>query len=699
MRYITKFLILLLISVQAFAFILNKNTGGNDSDNPLLSEFNETISFFDLTADHIVVATDVSILEARQSLKRLYSIPKEDRTYNNTMLELDNIYNDVSNVYGPVYLMGSVHPADDVRNQANQSRAEFAKFFNEIQLDENLYRAVKDYSESDEAKNLSGYKAKFVKETVEDFERNGFALSEENRKELKVINDKLSDLSLKFQQNIAEVDDFLIVNESEIDGLEDGYKNSRLTEDGNYKIDLSYPSYIPFMKFSKSDDARKKLYAMFRNRAAEENLEILSKVLVLRKEMAQLLSYKTYAEYRVEDRMAKTPENVWDFENDLIDKIKEKAKIDYDELLVVKRSETGDDATDVIQPWETGYYNNILLKDKYELDQNIVKEYFETNTVIDGLFNISQHLFGVEFEEVESASVWQKDVRLYNVKRNGEVISRFYIDLFPRPNKYSHAACFPMKGGKTTTEGYQMPTATLVCNFPEPTEDMPSLLSHGEVKTFFHEFGHVLHNVLTQTELSTHSGTSVARDFVEAPSQIFENWTWNYDALNLFVKHYKTGEKLPLDLYDKMIVAKNVGSGLATLQQVYYGTIDFTLHDKYDPTGSKTTTEVLKELQNEITLYPFLDGTHMQASFGHLMGYAAGYYGYLWSKVYAQDMFSVFEKNGVMDKETGLKYRDVILSKGGSRDEMGMVVEFLGREPNQDAFLRSIGLEVIKQGE
>jgi thimet oligopeptidase len=699
MRYITKFLILLLISVQAFAFILNKNTGGNDSDNPLLSEFNETISFFDLTADHIVVATDVSILEARQSLKKLYSIPKEDRTYNNTMLELDNIYNDVSNVYGPVYLMGSVHPADDVRNQANQSRAEFAKFFNEIQLDENLYRAVKDYSESDEAKNLSGYKAKFVKETVEDFERNGFALSEENRKELKVINDKLSDLSLKFQQNIAEVDDFLIVNESEIDGLEDGYKNSRLTEDGNYKIDLSYPSYIPFMKFSKSDDARKKLYAMFRNRAAEENLEILSKVLVLRKEMAQLLSYKTYAEYRVEDRMAKTPENVWDFENDLIDKIKEKAKIDYDELLVVKRSETGDDATDVIQPWETGYYNNILLKDKYELDQNIVKEYFETNTVIDGLFNISQHLFGVEFEEVESASVWQKDVRLYNVKRNGEVISRFYIDLFPRPNKYSHAACFPMKGGKTTTEGYQMPTATLVCNFPEPTEDMPSLLSHGEVKTFFHEFGHVLHNVLTQTELSTHSGTSVARDFVEAPSQIFENWTWNYDALNLFVKHYKTGEKLPLDLYDKMIVAKNVGSGLATLQQVYYGTIDFTLHDKYDPTGSKTTTEVLKELQNEITLYPFLDGTHMQASFGHLMGYAAGYYGYLWSKVYAQDMFSVFEKNGVMDKETGLKYRDVILSKGGSRDEMGMVVEFLGREPNQDAFLRSIGLEVIKQGE
>jgi len=205
--------------------------------------------------------------------------------------------------------------------------------------------------------------------------------------------------------------------------------------------------------------------------------------------------------------------------------------------------------------------------------------------------------------------------------------------------------------------------------------------------------------VLTRTDLASHSGTSVSRDFVEAPSQIFENWTWNYDALNLFAKHYETGKKLPPDLYDKMLAAKNVGSGLATLQQVYYGTIDFTLHDKYDPTGSKTTTEVLKELQDEITLYPFVDGTHMQASFGHLMGYAAGYYGYLWSKVYAQDMFSVFEKNGVMDKETGLKYRDVILANGGSRDELGMVEEFLGREPNQDAFLRSIGLETIKAGE
>lgn len=679
----------LIIPVCVIAY-----TAAGQSRNPLLGKFNEVIPFAHLTAEHIKEATEVSIKQARESLEKLYTIPKDRRTFDNTMLELDNIYNNVSNVYGPVYLMGSVHPDDAVRNQAEESKSEFAKFFNEIQLDENLYRAVKDYSQTDEAKSLTGYKARFVEKTVEDFERNGFALPKDKRDELKIINDKISDLSILFQKNIAEVDDYLIVDENEIDGLQDDYKNTRRMEDGKYKIDLSYPSYIPFMKFSNSESARKKLYTMFLNRAATKNPEVLIKVLMLRKQMAELLGFKTFAEYRVGDRMAKIPQNVWDFENNLVDKLKEKARMDYDELLSVKRTKLGVDTIDVIQPWESSYYNNILLKEKYNLDQNLVKEYFETNNVIDGLFKTAQHLFGVEFEEVSNPSVWQKDVRMFNVKQDGKIISRFYVDLYPRPNKYSHAACFPMIGGKETADGYQFPTATLVCNFPEPTADMPSLLLHGEVETFFHEFGHVLHNVLTKTKLSSHSGTSVSRDFVEAPSQIFENWVWNYESLKLFAKHYKTGEVLPEELFNKMLASKNVGSGLANTQQVLYGMIDFTLHDKYDPVDTKTTNDVVKELQNKITLYPYLEGTTMQASFGHLMGYAAGYYGYLWSLVYAQDMFSVFEKNGVMDVKTGLRYRDIILANGGSRDELEMVKEFLGREPNQDAFFKSIGLDV-----
>ncbi|KAA0242298.1 MAG: hypothetical protein EDM72_10650 [Chlorobiota bacterium] len=577
---------------------------------------------------------------------------------------------------------------------AQESNAEFSKFFNEISLDENLYRAVKDYSETAEAKSLKGYKSRFVQKTVEDFERNGFALSKEKRDELKAINDKLSDLTILFQKNIAEVNDYLIVNEAEIDGLQEDYKNARRQEDGSYKIDLTYPSYIPFMKFSNSESARKKLYTLYNNRAATKNPEVLIKVLMLRQQMAELLGFKTYAEYRTGDRMAKTPQNVWDFENNLIDRLKEKARIDYDELLAVKKVKQKSDTINVIQPWESSYYNNILLKEKYELDQNQVKEYFEINNVIDGLFQITQNLFGVEYEEVKDPSVWHKDVRLFNVKQDGKIISRFYIDLYPRPNKYSHAACFPMIGSKETDNGLQLPTATLVCNFPAPTADMPSLLPHGDVETFFHEFGHVLHSVLTKTKLSSQSGTSVSRDFVEAPSQIFENWTWNYESLKLFAKHYKTGEVLPKELFDKMLAAKNVGSGLANTQQVYYGVFDFTLHDKYDPTSSEPIVEVMKGLQNKITLYPYLEGTQMFAAFGHLMGYAAGYYSYLWALVYADDMFSIFDKNGIMDKATGLKYRDIILANGSSRDELEMVKEFLGREPNQDAFFKAIGLDV-----
>ncbi len=685
-----------LTTFLIFCFVLTLPSIAADNpqskSNPLLGKFNEIIPFADLTDAQIKEATDISIKEAREALSGLYTISKEERTFDNTMLELDNIYNKAGNVYGCVYLMGSTHPDDAARNQADESKAEFAKFFNEISLDENLYRAVKDYSETSEANGLTGYKARFVLKTVEDFERNGFALPKEKRDELKIINDKLSDLSILFQKNIAEVSDHLIVNESDVDGLPEDYKNARRTDDGMYKIDLTYPSYIPFMKFSNSESARKKLYTLYNNRAAAKNPEVLIKVLMLRQQMAELLGYKTYAEYRTGDRMAKTPKTVWDFENNLIDKLKEKAKMDYDELLSVKRTKLGTDTINIIQPWESGYYNNILLKEKYELDQNLVKEYFETNNVIDGLFKITQQLFGVEYEEVKNPSVWHKDVRLFNVKQDGKIISRFYIDLYPRPNKYSHAACFPMIGSKETENGPQLPTATLVCNFPAPTADMPSLLPHGDVETFFHEFGHVLHSVLTKTKLSSQSGTSVSRDFVEAPSQIFENWTWNYESLKLFAKHYKTGEVLPKELFDKMLAAKNVGSGLAFTQQVYYGILDFTLHDKYDPTSSEPVVEVMKGLQNKITLYPYLEGTQMFASFGHLMGYAAGYYSYLWALVYADDMFSIFDKNGLMDETTGLRYRDIVLANGSSRDELEMVKEFLGRQPNQDAFFKSIGL-------
>lgn len=661
--------------------------------NPFFNELNQVIDFKSISTKSVTEATAESINIARETLNQIYQIKNDERTYENTVLALDNIYNNLMKVNEITSLLAYVHPNDDIRNECLKSIGDFGKFFNEISLDEDLYNAIKTYSLTEEAIKLGGSQKKYLVETVEDFERNGFALSKEKRVELKEIQDKLSDLGIQFDSNISSYEDFLIVSDDEIDGLPDDYKKSHKQEDGTYKIGLEYPSYVPFMKYSKSDKARKELTKKYKNTAADKNLKVLKQILIEREKMAKLLGYKTFAEYRIENRMAKNPKNVWDFENSLKVKVREKAERDYAELLEIKRNYTKDNEVNKIESWEASFYNNILLKENYDLDNQKLKEYFEVGNVIDGLFKISQHLYGVKFEKVENPSVWNDEVLFYEVKENNNLIARFYLDLYPRKDKYNHAAMFGMIPGKKIGETYQIPTASLVCNFPKATDDKPALMPHNDVETFFHEFGHLMHDLLTKSELASQAGTSVARDFVEMPSQIFENWAWDYEALSLFAKHYKTGEVLPKELHEKMLAAKNVGSGLQVLQQIFYGTLDMTFHDVYDPNGTKTTTELVKELQNEITMFDFQDDTHFEAGFGHLNGYAAGYYSYLWALVFADDMFSVFEQNGVMDQNTGLKLRKIVLERGSTIDEMEIVKEFLGREPNEKAFLKSIGLK------
>lgn len=673
-----------------------KKTETNDTkktmNNPLLVGFNEMVDFSKLNAEVINEAAKECIANTKKSLEKIYAIKKEERTFKNTMDAYDDAINKFGTVSNHIYLTGYTHPEKITRESALSNIAKFEKFGNEISLEEKLYNAIKEYSLTKEAKSLDGYKAKFLKENLQDFERNGFALPKAKREELKKLKNKLADLSLTFQKNIAAHKDHLIVEEKDIAGLPDDYKKARKTKDGKYKIGLDYPSYVPFMRYSKSDKARKNLQFKYGNRASDKNLPILKDIIVLRQEMAKLLGFETFAAYKLSDKMAKTPKTVWDFETSLTEKVKAKAKKDYAEVLEVKIKYTKNPKANKINAWESGFYNNILLKDKYKVDGEKVKEYFKTDNVIAGLFKISQHLFDVKFEENKKATVWHKEVKAYNVTKDGKLIGRFYLDLYPRDDKYGHAAMFPMISARQTENGYRLPVASLVCNFPKPTADKPSLLPHGDATTFFHEFGHLLHHLLTTSELSAMSGTSVARDYVETPSQLYENWTLNYDALKLFATHYKTGKVLPKEMFDKMVAAKNVGSGNGTLQQIFYGTLDMTLHYKYDPKGKESTTDLVKRLQNEITLYDYVEGTHFQASFGHLMGYEAGYYSYLWAKVYAEDVFSVFEKNGVMDKKTGEKYLKTMLSRGSSIDEMKQIENFLGRKPSQEAFLKSIGI-------
>jgi thimet oligopeptidase len=632
------------------------------------------------------------VAESKASLTAIYKVPAGKRTFANTALPLDQLSSRLDQVGGAISILSNASPDSSLRNEAQRSLAVLSKYGNELGADEQLYKAVKDYSKTTEAQKLTGPRKKFVTETVEDFERNGFALTPEKRVELQKINNRISELSLAFGNNIAAYKDYLLVTEAEMKGVPEDYKKARPKEGDLYRIGLDGPAFSTFMKYAQSDDARKRLFVKYNNRAADKNLDVLQQVLLERQKKAKLLGYPTYAAYQTSSRMAKTPETVWDFETKLVNRVKQKTAQDVQELLAVKRAALKDPAVTTLNPWEVSYYNELLMREKYQLDAEQVKEYFELNHVVDGLFQTTQHLFGLKFNEVKQASVWHKDARMYEVQRDGKLVGRFYLDLHPRDNKYTHAACFGIVPGQATPKGYQIPTAALLCNFNAPTADKPALLSHSQVVTFFHEFGHVMHNLLTTAELASQSGTSVKRDFVEAPSQILENWAWNYDALKTFAKHYKTGEVLPKPLYDKMWSARNVGSGIGASAQIFYGTLDMTLHDKFDPTGTETTTDVVRRVQNQLMPYPYLEGTNMQASFGHLTGYGAGYYGYMWSKVYAEDMFSIFEKNGVMDQKTGLRYRDLILAKGGTDEELQLVRSFLGREPNQDAFFKSLGL-------
>jgi thimet oligopeptidase len=587
--------------------------------------------------------------------------------------------------------MAYVHPDADIRAQSLESIKELSKFENRLNMNVDLYRAMKAYADAVDESTLNTAELKLLKDVIREFEQNGLGLPEGQREAIRRIQDDISDLGIQFESNISSYQDSMILEEKDMKGLPDDYKQARRTSEGKYKIDLTYPSYFPFMKYAESDAARKELSYRFKNIASDKNLEVLRRLLEKRRELSKMLGYDTFATYQLENRMAERPSHVWEFEETLRQKVEEKARRDY-KLLLDKKKQYVKGAQKV-HSWENAYYRTLLLKQEYHVDDERVKQYFELDRVIKGLFEVAGQLFGIRFREVEAPRVWHPEVRMFEVSSSRGAIGRFYLDLFPRENKFNHAACFTMIPGKETSQGYQMPQASLVTNFPRPAGDAPSLLTHSDVVTLFHEFGHLMHDLLTRAPFSAQSGTSTKRDFVEVPSQLFEHWAWEYESIQKFAVHYQTGEVLPRDLHQKMIDAKNLGSGLFTLQQIFYGMLDMTFHDRYDPQqDTRSTSDVVRELQNQVTLFEFMEGTRFEAGFGHLYGYAAGYYGYLWSKVYAEDMFSVFREQGAMSSSAGQKLKEKVLEKGASMEEKDIVLGFLGREARYDAFLESIGV-------
>jgi thimet oligopeptidase len=639
-----------------------------------------------------------SFARAWASIDAIVAVPDEERTFTNTVGTIDDIVASVFMETRWAAFLSSVHPDPEVRRAGEQAREELSNFFTEMFLRHDLYLAVEDYAEG-RTEELGPVEERLLRELLRDFRRSGTTLEDEDRERYEELEKELIEVRNEFSDNIRDDESFISATREELPGLTDEMLAPLPREGDLYIIPTKGAYAAPVWTSCEDPTTRKKLSLAYGKRAGKKNVDVLERMIQLRHEKAQLLGYPTTAHYETEVKMVGDPDTVLAFYAELVPKLEAKAEQDLALLTAAKREHVGDPEA-MIEPWDVSFYRNLLKKRDHSVDSEVVRQYFPFETVQEGVFRITQDLFGLEYREVtdESAArgreLWHEDVRLFDVYDNatGEKLGEFYIDLFPRPNKYSHAAQFPLVFRKRwSDDSVTTPVVALVCNFSKPREDRPSLMQHYEVETFFHEFGHCLHSILSESDYSWYAGTSVVRDFVEAPSQMLENWMWDADLLRTFARHYETGEPIPEELVQGMLAAKNITSGLDTQAQVYLGLMDMRFHSDED--GEVETTSVAKATYRETRPFETMENTHGQGSFGHLSGYQAGYYGYLWSLVYAQDMFTRFEETGLLDAETGRAYREGILAKGGTVDALELVRAYLGREPNSDAFLRHLGLE------
>ncbi|MBI5630387.1 MAG: Zn-dependent oligopeptidase [Elusimicrobia bacterium] len=631
---------------------------------------------------------------AEARLKELAAIPDRDRTFANTPEALEKTLAELSDQTAADTFLKYVSLSSDVRDAGNDCESLVNQFKVEVLSREDLFSAINGYAKKEEP--LEGEPRRLLEKELLDFKRNGLLLPASKRKEIKKIKKRLVELETQFSKNLNDVKDSLLVSRQELEGLAEDYIQRLPKEGGLYRVSVDYPDYFPFMENAKNSEARRKLEFLFNNRAAKENLPLLKEALRLRQKAARLLGYPSHADYVLEERMAKNSRSVREFLGNLRKRLEPLAQKELQELSAFKKQAEGASADPVLRAWDWRYYDNQLRKARYDVDKEKIKEYFPIETVLEGMLAVYQRLLGVKFHRIEGAALWNPDVKLYKISdaSGGEPLAYFYMDLFPREGKYKHAAAFSLVSGRFLADGrYQKPVSAVVANFTKPSPGRPTFLKHGEheeVETIFHEFGHIMHQTLTKARFARFSGSSVAWDFVEAPSQMLENWVWDPEVLSSLSGHYKDpSKKLPPELLEKMIASRHFNVGLVHSRQLLFASVDLGYHSRVPA----DTTALYARLMKDIALFPMSPGTHPEASFGHIMGgYDSGYYGYLWSKVYAQDLFSRFKSAGLLDLGTGLRYRREILEPGSGREEEESLKRFLGREPNNEAFLESLGL-------
>jgi Zn-dependent oligopeptidase len=609
-----------------------------------------------------------------------------------TLQEFEEVLAVVGERLTPLIFLKYVSTDKPQRDAGHNVEQEAEKFFNEVWTRSDLYEVFARLEP--QIDSLGQEEHTLLKKTLEDFRHNGANLEQNVRMEFLEIANNISVRESDYNKTLNEITDTVPFTEEELEGVPvEVYQE--LEKDGDrFLLPLDYPVYLPVTRFAKIPDTRERMMTTFYRKGGEENSERLADTLALRERQAKLLGHSNYAEYAIKRKMAKVPERVFEFLNDLKEKLTPFSEKEFIRMRELKAEELGIPFEDVdLKLWDMAYYHYMVMRKDYSVDQNEIKKYFPMDSVVEGVLRVYQTVLNLEFQEVKDGNTWYDDVREFRVidKVNGELLGVFFLDLYPREGKFKHYAVFTIHPRRVKSGTISYPITSMVANFQKPSKSQPSLLTHSEVVTFFHEFGHLMHDISNSTTYARFGLEGVLPDFIEVPSMMFQNWAWKQDVLSLLSGHYEDRDKkLPDELLEKMIKAKLLNVGTLQLRQVFFGLIDMRYHtEKIEDTCG----EFIRYYQ-VVTGFEMPKDTRPDAGFGHLMGgYQAGYYGYLWSTVYAEDVFTKFEENGFMDEKTGLALRKKILAPGGSRDPDVLVKDFLGRESNNEAFLKSLGLD------